>query len=287
MRSLLNPLSVILFGSLLVSNCAEMTPAQRQQLGGLATGAGLGALVGGLTGRDTKSALIGAAVGAAAGWATVALAQYQTQQTRSAEEEAQILGYKRVQGTVVKMRKANVAPQRATPGQPVTFEMEYALLSPDEQITVEEDWEISKGGERLTSTPPKSEIRRPGGWKTRASLGLPSDAEAGTYVVKNRVRAGTVYDVRETRFTIGTAGSGGRKKGGREPSQTAKLRSSVDPVLMQIQGRLKELGHDPGAIDGRPGKKTEAALKAFQREYGLPVTGKPDAETKAALGLAQ
>jgi hypothetical protein len=282
-----HPFFVVFLTAALVSGCAEMTPAQRQQLGGATAGAGLGALVGGLTGRDAKSALIGAAVGAAAGWTTVALAQYQAQQTRSAEEEAQILGYKRGQGTVVKMRKANVMPQRVAPGQNLTFEMEYALLSPRDQVTVEEDWEISKGGQSLTSTPPRSEVRRPGGWKTKASLSLPREAEAGTYLVKNRVRAGTVYDVRETRFTIGTTGGGGGTSDEAEPGQMVKSQSRVDPVLMQAQGRLKELGHDPGAIDGRPGKKTTTALKMFQKEYGLPITGKLDAETTAALGLAQ
>lgn len=287
MRRLLKPLSCVLLSSTLAGGCADMAPAQRQQLGGVAAGAGLGALAGGLAGGNAKSALIGAATGAVVGWAAVALAQYQSQQTRSANEEAKVLGYKRAQGTVVKMRKANVAPRRIAPGQPVTFAMEYALLSPDEQVAVEEDWEISKDGQRLTSTQPRSELRRPGGWSTKASLNLPSDAEAGTYTVNNRVRAGTVYDVRQTHFTVGSPGSGGSKGDEEGTGQTAKSQRGVDATLMQVQGRLKELGHDPGAVNGRAGKKTEAALKAFQRDYGLPVTGKVDAETKAALGLAQ
>jgi peptidoglycan hydrolase-like protein with peptidoglycan-binding domain len=38
--------------------------------------------------------------------------------------------------------------------------------------------------------------------------------------------------------------------------------------------------------DGEFGMKTQAAVKAFQKSAGLPVTGKGDAVTLAALGLA-
>jgi peptidoglycan hydrolase-like protein with peptidoglycan-binding domain len=61
----------------------------------------------------------------------------------------------------------------------------------------------------------------------------------------------------------------------------------VSPDLIRVQGRLKELGHDPGPIDGRLGLQTKAALKAFQTDYGLPATGEIDAETRAALGLGR
>jgi hypothetical protein len=38
--------------------------------------------------------------------------------------------------------------------------------------------------------------------------------------------------------------------------------------------------------DGEFGPKTQAAVKAFQKAKGLPVTGKGDPATRAALGLA-
>jgi signal transduction histidine kinase len=69
-----------------------------------------------------------------------------------------------------------------------------------------------------------------------------------------------------------------------------KSTGALGPVnrdLMQVQGRLKELGHDPGPIDGRLGLETQAALKAFQTDYGLAATGEIDAETRAALGLGR
>lgn len=41
----------------------------------------------------------------------------------------------------------------------------------------------------------------------------------------------------------------------------------------QIQARLKELGFDPGPVDGVRGRRTIAALKAFQRVHGLVPDG--------------
>jgi hypothetical protein len=51
-----------------------------------------------------------------------------------------------------------------------------------------------------------------------------------------------------------------------------------------MQKALNENGADLNG-DGEFGAKTLAALKAFQQKVGLPVTGKGDAATLAALGL--
>jgi ankyrin repeat protein len=58
---------------------------------------------------------------------------------------------------------------------------------------------------------------------------------------------------------------------------------SSDDDVYQVQKRLSELGYDPGPIDGVWGKKTTLALKRFQRDNGLPVTGKLDERTRAEL----
>lgn len=44
-----------------------------------------------------------------------------------------------------------------------------------------------------------------------------------------------------------------------------------DPL--ELQTLLKRAGFDPGPLDGRPGKQTRAAVEAYQRTRGLPVTG--------------
>ena len=51
------------------------------------------------------------------------------------------------------------------------------------------------------------------------------------------------------------------------------------------QQALKDKGHDPGAVDGVMGPKTQAALKDFQKAQGIQDTGRLDAETMAKLGI--
>ncbi|GAW93667.1 peptidoglycan-binding protein LysM [Calderihabitans maritimus] len=50
-----------------------------------------------------------------------------------------------------------------------------------------------------------------------------------------------------------------------------------------LQLLLTRAGFDPGPIDGIFGPRTEAAVKAFQRQKGLPVTGVVDTNTWIAL----
>jgi Putative peptidoglycan binding domain len=83
-----------------------------------------------------------------------------------------------------------------------------------------------------------------------------------------------------------TGGTPAEPKPGEETKSTGAM-GPVNRDLMRVQRRLKELGHDPGPIDGRLGLQTQAALKAFQTDYGLAATGEIDAETRAALGLGR
>lgn len=52
-----------------------------------------------------------------------------------------------------------------------------------------------------------------------------------------------------------------------------------------LQRALKEQGFDPGQLDGVFGKKTERAVKRFQRSVGLKADGIAGRRTFAALGL--
>lgn len=51
----------------------------------------------------------------------------------------------------------------------------------------------------------------------------------------------------------------------------------------ELQRRLTAAGYDTGGADGVIGKKTEAAIGAYQASRGLPVTGQPSLELLAAL----
>ncbi|MDD5661961.1 MAG: peptidoglycan-binding domain-containing protein [Candidatus Omnitrophica bacterium] len=55
------------------------------------------------------------------------------------------------------------------------------------------------------------------------------------------------------------------------------------PSIRDIQAALTKAGFDPGKIDGRLGKKTRQALKAFQKANNLKVNGKADRKTWALL----
>jgi len=59
-----------------------------------------------------------------------------------------------------------------------------------------------------------------------------------------------------------------------------------DPEVYQTQKALKEMGYNPGKSNSLYDKSTESAVKKFQRDYGLPVTGKLDAQTREKLGLS-
>ena len=56
---------------------------------------------------------------------------------------------------------------------------------------------------------------------------------------------------------------------------------SSDQTVYEAQKKLEELGYDPGNPDGIRGKKTVTAIKHFQEDSGLPVTGRLDAQTVA------
>jgi class 3 adenylate cyclase len=53
----------------------------------------------------------------------------------------------------------------------------------------------------------------------------------------------------------------------------------------QVQKGLKELGYDPGPIDGILGKQTESAIRKFQSDNSLSMTGRIDSVTKNKRGL--
>lgn len=54
-------------------------------------------------------------------------------------------------------------------------------------------------------------------------------------------------------------------------------------TVKQIQCLLAYLGYSPGAIDGADGRNTQAAVRAFQADYGLTVDGIAGAATQKML----
>lgn len=68
-------------------------------------------------------------------------------------------------------------------------------------------------------------------------------------------------------------------------------RSPADPFaryrsqMTFAQETLRSFGYEPGPIDGIMRFETASALRAFQREHGLKVTGRTNPETLATLGV--
>ncbi len=55
------------------------------------------------------------------------------------------------------------------------------------------------------------------------------------------------------------------------------------PNLRQIQMALKNAGYEPGTIDGKMGKQTKEAIKAFQKANDLKADGKVGKKTWGLL----
>ncbi len=55
--------------------------------------------------------------------------------------------------------------------------------------------------------------------------------------------------------------------------------------IRDVQNALSNAGYDPGEYDGHLGWRTREALRNFQRDQGLPVTGTIDRATAERLGI--
>lgn len=80
-------------------------------------------------------------------------------------------------------------------------------------------------------------------------------------------------------------------KGRKRPAPATARRQAEPPltveVVIQIQQALKNLGYHLAELDGKLGPETTAALKRFQTDRHLLLTGKPDNITLAALGISK
>jgi hypothetical protein len=68
--------------------------------------------------------------------------------------------------------------------------------------------------------------------------------------------------------------------------QAVSSKTNVSKEVNQIQTLLSLLKFNPGPIDGILGKQTTSAIRAFQLDIGVPVTGKIDANLKSQLDEA-
>src|SRR5688500_16834030 len=79
------------------------------------------------------------------------------------------------------------------------------------------------------------------------------------------------------------------KKGARSQTATARRRvpaGTANETVLKTQVALTALGYNLGEPDGKAGAATTSAVKRFQTDRHLPVTGKLDSITLAALGVS-
>ena len=69
----------------------------------------------------------------------------------------------------------------------------------------------------------------------------------------------------------GTGGQTARSYGG--PASSDQLVTGPAKVT-DAQKRLRDLGYDPGPVDGQMGAKTRAAIRAYQKDAGLAANGR-------------
>ena len=70
----------------------------------------------------------------------------------------------------------------------------------------------------------------------------------------------------------------------RQPGQEMHQQLSSEQIR-ELQEKLRDEGHNPGPIDGIWGPQTQAAVKEFQKENDLQVTGQLDQQTMKELGI--
>ena len=64
----------------------------------------------------------------------------------------------------------------------------------------------------------------------------------------------------------------------------AEARLNLNPITTRlVEARLRQLGLDPGAVDGQIDENTRRALRRYQRARDLPVTGYLSEQTLVRL----
>ncbi len=71
------------------------------------------------------------------------------------------------------------------------------------------------------------------------------------------------------------------------PAAAQQTNSMSRSQIRTLQQDLNKKSDNPGPVDGIMGPRTRAALRKFQRQAGLKVTGQPTNSTLTKLGIKQ
>lgn len=84
-------------------------------------------------------------------------------------------------------------------------------------------------------------------------------------------------------YTPGSSASSKRRNHEVTRIFTSLVTKPSEYMIRQTQMGLAQLGYNVKTIDGKAGKKTHAAIRQFQKDIGVKVDGKPNADTLALL----
>ena len=90
-------------------------------------------------------------------------------------------------------------------GDTVKLTLDYSVMAPKgiENVDVDESMILKRDG-KVLQTLSERPIKRPlGGSSSEVDFKIPAGMPAGTYVIEQKVKAGTSYDIRPTVFVVG------------------------------------------------------------------------------------
>jgi hypothetical protein len=61
--------------------------------------------------------------------------------------------------------------------------------------------------------------------------------------------------------------------------------AATDSLVSEVQEMLANAGYNPGPIDGVLGGQTRAAIRDYQADHGLPITGQLDSPLLREMGI--
>jgi FtsP/CotA-like multicopper oxidase with cupredoxin domain len=177
-----------------------------QTVAGAGVGAAGGAVVGGLAG-GTKGAVIGGLLGGLAGGAIgnyVERREAALPETVSTPQTVSVPPS--TTGTtgaaVVRVDQVHAQPLVVRPGDTVTLNATYTILSPLNQlVTVRETREVRLNGE-LVANPAVDVARQTGMYSSALPITLPTNARTGRYEVTTTVASGDRQSTSTTSFSV-------------------------------------------------------------------------------------
>jgi peptidoglycan hydrolase-like protein with peptidoglycan-binding domain len=121
-------------------------------------------------------------------------------------------------------------------------------------------------------------------WYDVSALGGYSPAGAARDALAPQLTAGQL----QTATTLATQfrNSGGLADSGTVTAPTPAAAYVPPYSVRNVQTALSQLGYSPGPIDGIMGSKTRAAIRAYQIDSGLPVSGEPSVSLHEHLQTA-